>query len=1201
MKIYKKLSFVLIAIMISICLISAISASDVNDTNIGASDDISHTDEINEILQEETSNQDSSLNITQLKEDNSKTIEEEINGEPILGQSEEDNSDPSEERIYDEPILGLSDDEIESNNDLTVLKASDSADILTKDWDPTFEFLQYYIKTRREPGGATPIIEITQDYYATENTTYEGIVIDKPIIINGNGHTIDAKYLSRVFTIIEGEVEIYNLTLIHGRDIKSKNEGATICWKGIEGVLANCTIKDSYLGDEMTKYGGGLYAYGSHITIDSCTFENLHANYGNAIYCYDNTYHAAVEITNSKFKNNLDPAGHYYTCYKGGAIYLDADNTRIYLIDNCWFENNMAENGGAVYAYKSYSGVCNCVFYNNTASKSGGAIYYDGKQKAYRLHNNLFTSNKIASSPEKFTKYDNIYSTHAINAVKNWWGNTKNNINTDLTFVNENVYAKSWYYFDTSMPTVNVFYVDEMTVALRHTNATESKNYENPYLKYNLLSIGGQKFTTQTVNFSMSSSFSVRYGVNTVSYTILPADEAKYTIYLGKIEIFNETFQPQKTYSLKELQYIVSNTQDILTLDHDYTYNERVDNTLGANIIVDHELTIDGNGHTVDGLGHVLFEITSDNVVIENINLVNATYAYGSAIFWKEANNGILRNSTINNGYSFTGGVVYIKGNNISLISNTFDSDTVVNAKGIVYLDGSDIKMVNNTFTRFTVGSNAYPICTSSGSTMNKILAMCSVYENNYAYASFSELQSSVNKKASTLTLKYDYYYYDSTDSALINGINMTRSKTIEGNGFTINGAKLARVFNIGEGLTVTFNNIHFIDAQNLINSQSSTLIFNNCTFDGINNTLNFENVTCQMTNCSFDSNYGEYVIYSSTFNNLSIAQSAFVNNNVTHVIDVSAEMFNEEFLNITHSVFVNPKAEYEIYSVDSVNYNINNNWWGNTINNYDENNRTSFEADNWYFIDMSASSVYAKVDINHLYTKTSNKTTKENADLPEIEFDLSATNINLNSDTLTLETDGTGITTYLATKKPATLTLVLGEGLITKTITGNGQFNLLQETIYNATAGSTLTLNRSYTFETDKDVIGYIIIDKPLTIDVNGYTINGNGQTGIFYVTADNVVITNMNMINGYENNESDNSGSPILWQGNSGSIINSNFTNNKASEGGVITWQGNEGTVRNCTFINNTADYGGAIKWKGENGFIRDNTFKNNSANYG
>ena len=72
---------------------------------------------------------------------------------------------------------------------------------------------------------------------------------------------------------------------------------------------------------------------------------------------------------------------------------------------------------------------------------------------------------------------------------------------------------------------------------------------------------------------------------------------------------------------------------------------------------------------------------------------------------------------------------------------------------------------------------------------------------------------------------------------------------------------------------------------------------------------------------------------------------------------------------------------------------------------------------------------------------------------------------------------------------------------------------------------------------------------------------------------------------------------GGAINWDGENGSINNSNFKNNTAEDGGAIYLEGSYGTLRNCNFINNQAtEEGGAILWYGDNGKITYCNFTNN-----
>ena len=77
----------------------------------------------------------------------------------------------------------------------------------------------------------------------------------------------------------------------------------------------------------------------------------------------------------------------------------------------------------------------------------------------------------------------------------------------------------------------------------------------------------------------------------------------------------------------------------------------------------------------------------------------------------------------------------------------------------------------------------------------------------------FSDLQNNISGKQS-VTLVNNFTYDDTKDSGLANGIDISSSITIDGQGnVIIDASKQARVFNIAEGVSVTLKGITFIKA----------------------------------------------------------------------------------------------------------------------------------------------------------------------------------------------------------------------------------------------------------------------------------------------------------------------------------------------------------------------------------------------------
>ncbi|WP_296862809.1 hypothetical protein [uncultured Methanobrevibacter sp.] len=195
------------------------------------------------------------------------------------------------------------------------------------------------------------------------------------------------------------------------------------------------------------------------------------------------------------------------------------------------------------------------------------------------------------------------------------------------------------------------------------------------------------------------------------------------------------------------------------------------------------------------------------------------------------------------------------------------------------------------------------------------------------------------------------------------------------------------------------------------------------------------------------------------------------------------------------------------------------------------------------------------------------------------------------------------------------------GNGLYTPgngSIVTGGTFSDLNTLIQNAE--NELILNDDYSYS-DGDLDDITISKNGFTIDGNGHTINAMSKSRIFYITAENVVLKNIQFINGSNGVR----GGAIHWNGENGTLSNCNFINNMATgtysggggavyinsnckvvncnftnnqvpdsyEGGAIYFY-NNGNVTNCNFVNNT----GAVYFLMGNGNVTNCNFTNNTA---
>ena len=115
--------------------------------------------------------------------------------------------------------------------------------------------------------------------------------------------------------------------------------------------------------------------------------------------------------------------------------------------------------------------------------------------------------------------------------------------------------------------------------------------------------------------------------------------------------------------------------------------------------------------------------------------------------------------------------------------------------------------------------------------------------------------------------------------------------------------------------------------------------------------------------------------------------------------------------------------------------------------------------------------------------------------------------------------------------------------------LSDSGTYSNLNSKITGATTGETVYLYNNYTLNSGYSTSG-ITINKKITIDGNGYTIDARNNCRIFSVSGTNVVLKNIVFKNAY-------------YSGN----------------GGAVYWSGSSGSIINCTFINDYSNYGGAV----------------------
>lgn len=480
---------------------------------------------------------------------------------------------------------------------------------------------------------------------------------------------------------------------------------------------------------------------------------------------------------------------------------------------------------------------------------------------------------------------------------------------------------------------------------------------------------------------------------------------------------------------------------------------------------------------------------------------------------------------------------------------------------------------------------------------------------------SFTTLQGKINRalEGSQLFLYHDYNYDATKDAALGEGIVIDRDLTIDGQGHAVDAKNAARIFKINDNTkNIVLKNIKFVNAV----ADNGAAVYSNCN-------------NIQVINCTFENNEATsngdalYVIA----NSCDITESTLINN----IGSVSAVYLDSESddaaFKIENSILVNNGATDVVKAKGSLTADYN--WWGNTADN--TNDLSDGLAQKWYVLDMTVddSQAIAAISLNNLNDGVS----YENYALPTITLNMQATNGVVRKEKVTLDENGEASVNYIATDVSAGLTAEYNGVSITRSIEYDADadysFTRLQKILTDAQDNDIINLEHDYEFVDGIDdalTSGIEINNKNLTINGNGYTLDGKGQSTIFKIVlnAHGAAILNTTFINGYTSsyggaihmstdlynvsisdctfisNTASNRGGAIYSASHNTTVTNCTFVENHAGNGGAIEIR-DDSTVFNCTFIENSANQGGAIYLMGDNVVIDKCLFEKNSASSG
>jgi len=999
-------------------------------------------------------------------------------------------SEVTDDITQDVDILRATDTEIDEND--SILNAADG-DTLSAD-EGSFGDLQDLIDGAEE--GST--IYLDKDYAYKDTDTVE---FSKSITIDGRGHYLDGQGEDRIFDIELGKqkhVFLNNITFKNG-DVTWTSGGAIRCVseQGNEASLdiVDCTFDNNHADDGGAIYveyvrtnilncrftnnsaddhGGAIEFDVRESTIRNCHFEDNKAkDYGGAIYFTEHDgdprerYSRSNVVRDSTFISNQ---GDY-----GGAIYTNGCHNEMI---NCYFYKNHANtDGGAIYAYAGVNGndgVFQCVFLENSAEDDGGAIY--AREYYPRIRYSVFDKNTAEVGKDAYMKY----------SLCSWDYPYKETDNQDtfascIFFARDSIYTSFYALGFTECWFPNghdikqdkewrkIYINNEMNLKLEYV-----KNVDFPYvitghftyvqtlsLWYNFFP---REFTIETTTGTLNTD-KISFDLNKHSFEYTPDDSIQNGEITFKFMSYEYVFKFDQIspVSFTALQSNVAQATESLTLENDFSYSAAVDSQIGSEgILIDKSLTINGNGHTINGNNRTAFKINnpSANITFNNITFVNC-------------------NIPIN----------------------------AINAQKITF---------NN--------------CT----------------------------------------------FEDNSENIII-------------------------------GCNCEFNGCQFID--NIANNTSilnilGICVLNDCYFlDNIANNTSILNVAgvCVLNNAKFVNNVGgESLILLNSTSNVEINGSIFIQNDADKIIHAKKTLNK---LNVTNNIIINSKSEYEIYAESQPHEcYLDYNWLGNTADNFNSPYKVNLDANTWYFLNMTLMHDYANVSLNNVYDNVNKRVIRNGGyTLPELSIGLYFVNMSGSLGSINFGDDGEIQINVYMLSKPAFLTASYENVNYTVNFTQKGEFDLLNDLIYATADNSIIVLDRDYTFTEGIDSVGGITIRATnITIDGNGHSINALGKSLIFTVSSERVTLKNLILVNGGNEDVGGYDG-PVVWSGHDGVVDNCTFENNTGALNGAITWVGQNGVIKDSLFKGNVAGDGGALFLQGKNMTVTNTTFTNNRAGSG
>ena len=960
----------------------------------------------------------------------------------------------------------------------------------------------------------------------------------------------------------------------------------------VAGVASNVNIINDKFDDNTAGGNGGAIYWngGSNVNIASDNFTDNNATNAGAIGIYGTVN---ANIHDSKFENNN-------AIESAGAIWFNSRDGSIY---SCDFTNNIAgADAGAIMLASTGQTVQDCTFTSNSAGGKGGAIYdigvaannanfikdstfvqnqaYDGGAvyltdgKDTQIYNSTFTGN-IAShnGGAAYITVDGIhYVDYDLFKHTGIYDETSERVTWNKEgrdYVYSSLFQNNIDYF---MNVTNV--VDGLTAVITVTVPTDASKSRNGKVRFEVSytnSTGTYITVYELDNFDGSGIVTLNLPSSDVGHYDVVVSFSENTYLRKQFNVSYDIVDPRGDFEI--LQSLVNNAIinnfTELTLKRSYTFTPGdAENPLDFDwleIEVNAPLIINGNGWTIDSLGFCrIFNITSENVVIKNLKLINGNNATdGGAIYWSGSNGTVDNVYFLNNTAKSDGGAIYFDSLAVGckVINSTFENNTAGDDGGAIDWNATTGVLNGTTFINNKAGDNGGALCREENAAGG--YGYNNIFYNNTAY------QGGAIAWMKSENININHYTFVDNAAEVSGGAIyvgegsgncIVSNSYFEGNNVTStddgHGGAIEWYAQSGAVFTSTFNDNH---------AYKGGAIFVGRTSGDINITDSiFENNTAVSNGGAIDVNASSVIITGST-----LTGNTAQNGGAIYVGG------SGEHNSVTSCTFTNNNATGNGGAIDWAASN------GNILNSKFEYNNAENGGAVYIGGSAEAGSIIGSVfNFNHA---------SENGGA----VDWNSTIGRLINSTFYNNTAKFGGAAYRGANSTG------GFGYNNTFILNHAELD--GGAIDWNSAGGNITGSKFYDNTAGRNGGAVYVGAVGATAYITDGLFIGNNATGnggaVDWAASNGHILDST-----FEYNNAENGGAVYIGgSAEAGSIIGSVFNFNHASEnGGAVDWNSTIGRLINSTFYNNTAKFGGAA-YRGANstgGFGYNNTFILNHA---